>query len=83
MSRGLTEIRSAHQRAESGLTLPSNESATFEMGDLAFVHWTWTVHDEQGTAMEGASAEVLRRQADGSWKFVIDNSDGAAMVGRV
>lgn len=33
--------------------------------------------------MEGAGAEVLRRQADGSWKFVIDNSDGAAMVGRV
>jgi uncharacterized protein (TIGR02246 family) len=84
VSRGLTEIRSALQRfAGSGLTLTLNESAAFEMGDLALVHWTWTVSDEEGATLEGTSAEVLRRQADGSWKFVIDNSDGAAMVGRV
>jgi len=83
VSRGLTEIRSAHQRfAGSGLALTLHDSATFEMGDLALVHWTWTVSDEKGAVMEGTSAEVLRRQADGSWKFVIDNSDGAAMVGR-
>ena len=84
VSRGLDEIRAAHERfAESGLTLTLKESATFEMGDLALVHWTWAVRDEAGSTMEGDSAEVLRRQADGSWKFVIDNSDGATMVGRV
>ena len=28
---------------------------------------------------EGATAEVVRRQFDGSWKFVIDNPDGTAL----
>ena len=50
-------------------------------------------HFEDGTGLllstirhlfEGAhrgTAEVLRRQADGRWKFVIDNPDGPALIG--
>ena len=79
---GLAEVRSAHQKfIDSGLVLTLNDSVVFEVDDIALVHWSWTVDNGDGTSMEGASAEVLRRQADGSWKFIIDNSDGSALVG--
>lgn len=81
--KGLAEIRAAHQRFyDAGLTLALRDSAVFEAGDVALVHWSWTVRRRDGMSIEGVSAEVLRRQADGNWKFIIDNSDGSAMVGR-
>jgi ketosteroid isomerase-like protein len=57
-----------------------NESVAFEAGDLALVHWSWTMRLTDGREAEGATAEVLRRQADGSWKFLIDNPDGPALI---
>ena len=46
-------------------------------GDLALLHAEWTVN---GTGPDGApltlaarSSEVVRRQADGSWRYIIDN----------
>lgn len=81
-AKGLADIRSAHQRfLDSGLTLTLKDSLVFEAGDIALVHWSWTVVRRDGSSSEGVSAEVFRRQADGSWKFVIDNSDGSALVG--
>jgi len=48
-----------------------------ESGDLALLASSWTL---KGTAPDGTpiemashSAEVVRRQPDGTWKFVIDN----------
>jgi ketosteroid isomerase-like protein len=79
---GLAEIRSAHQKfLNSGLVLTLNDSIVFEVGDIALVHWSWTVDHDDGTSTEGISAEALRRQADGNWKFTIDNSRGSALVG--
>lgn len=81
---GRDAIRLAHERfREAGLNLDLRESVTVRVGDLALVHWSWTVAGPDGAKAEGSSAEVLRRQPDGSWKFVIDNSDGAAIVGLV
>ena len=83
-ARGLDEIRAAHQRfLDTGLTLTLRDSVVFAADDLALVHWSWTVVDRDGSTTEGASAEVLRRQADGTWKFIIDNSDGSALVGHL
>ena len=53
-------------------------------GDLA-VHiapWTMTGTDPDGKAItgEGLSVAVLRRQADGSWKMVIDNPHGSRLL---
>jgi ketosteroid isomerase-like protein len=80
--RGLEDIRSAHCNfAASGNVLELNTSAVFVAGDIALVHWSWTVTRPDGSTIEGVSAEVLRRQRDGQWKYVIDNSDGSAMVG--
>jgi uncharacterized protein (TIGR02246 family) len=46
-------------------------------GNLAMLHGRWTVV-ERGTdghqvRREGRNTEVVRRQADGRWLFVIDN----------
>ncbi len=82
VARGLPAIRAAHERfLNSGHTLTLNDQVVFEAEDIALVHWSWTVDRVDGHSMEGVSAEVLRRQADGSWRFIIDNSDGSALVG--
>jgi uncharacterized protein (TIGR02246 family) len=44
---------------------------------LAMLHGDWVLEpapaDEPGKTTRGLSTEVVRRQADGSWRFVIDN----------
>ena len=51
-----------------------------EAGDLALVagNWSFTGTAPDGTAvtLTGNNADVLRRQPDGSWRFVIDNPWG-------
>lgn len=52
----------------------------FEAGDVAllFSDWTLSTTDPDGNAveMEGRTTDVARRQADGSWLFVIDDPYG-------
>jgi ketosteroid isomerase-like protein len=79
---GLDDILGAHQQfSDAGKRLILNESVVFEVDDIALVHWSWTVRSADGSSREGISAEVLRRQPDGTWKFIIDNSHGTALVG--
>jgi ketosteroid isomerase-like protein len=81
-AQGWPAIRAAHQSfLDAGLTLTLIDSLVLEADNIALVHWSWTVQQSDGSSTEGTSAEVLRRQADGSWKFVIDNSDGSALIG--
>jgi uncharacterized protein (TIGR02246 family) len=51
-------------------------------GDLALLHGSWTLvgTDPDGKAVEltGRDAEVVRRQDDGGWRFIIDNPFGDA-----
>lgn len=51
-----------------------------EASDLALVATVWsfagTGPDGQPVALAAKSADVLRRQADGSWRLVIDNPWG-------
>lgn len=53
-----------------------------EASDLALVVGVWsfkgTGPDGEPVALGGQSADVLRRQADDSWRFVIDNPWGTA-----
>ena len=82
VATGLAAIRAAHQRfVDEGLTLRLNDSVALEADGIALVHWSWTVTRRDGSVIDGVSAEVLRRQADGEWKFLIDNSDGSAIGG--
>jgi len=51
--------------------------------DIALLFSKWNLSDPEGNAVElsGQTSDVVRRQADGSWLFVIDNPFGAAGVG--
>ena len=46
-------------------------------GDLALLHGTWTLQgtgaDGSPVSLGGRTSEVVRRQADGSWRYVIDD----------
>lgn len=50
-----------------------------EHGELAMLsnRWTLTIG---GEAMSASTAEVARRQSDGTWKYVIDNPDAAGLL---
>ena len=52
-----------------------------ESGDTALVHSKWTTvgTDADGNRVDfaGQGTEVVRRQADGTWLFIIDNPFGA------
>ena len=56
--------------------------AAVVVGDLAFLtnRWTLSMTDEDGNPSEmgATTAEVARRQADGTWLYVIDNAIGDA-----
>jgi len=44
-------------------------------GDTALVRTDWILTDPEGKEfMTGSSAEVLGRQADGLWRFIIDDA---------
>jgi ketosteroid isomerase-like protein len=51
-----------------------------EVDDLALVAGTWsfegTSPDGEPVLLEANNADVLRRQPDGTWRFVIDNPWG-------
>ena len=61
-------------------TLDLTVTRVLEAGGLALVVGVWsfagTGPDGQPVRLEGHNADVLRRQADGSWRFVIDNPWG-------
>jgi enoyl-CoA hydratase len=62
--------------------ISSAESRALVAGDLALISnsWRMTLGEEsaKGAGFEGTSTEVARRQADGSWRFAIDDSASAA-----
>jgi uncharacterized protein (TIGR02246 family) len=51
-----------------------------EVGDLALVTGVWSFNgtgpDGEPVQLAASNADVLRRQTDGSWRFVIDNPWG-------
>ena len=52
---------------------------TVQSGDIALTgnHWSLAGTDPDGNPLEmsGSSYEVVRRGADGNWRFAIDNPD--------
>ena len=81
-STGQAEIRTTLKAyLDSGAKLAFGETLVFLAGDVALMHTPWTMQMPDGSSPEGATAEVVRRQTDGSWKYVIDNPDGSALLG--
>jgi len=50
-------------------------------GDLALTHSHWRLDIADGEPMEHTSAELARRQPDGTWKYAIDNPYGGEVLG--
>jgi uncharacterized protein (TIGR02246 family) len=75
---GQQSIRNAYESflaRRPRMSLKTHSVAVFD-GNLAVLHGDWVlepgVADETGKTTRGLSTEVVRRQADGSWRFVID-----------
>jgi uncharacterized protein (TIGR02246 family) len=58
------------------MSLKTRSAVIFD-DSLAVLHGDWILHpapnDELGKTTRGLSTEVVRRQEDGSWRFVIDS----------
>jgi ketosteroid isomerase-like protein len=61
--------------------LKVNAEKTLLSGDTAMVTGNWTLkgRDPEGNDIDasGRFADVVRRQPDGSWQYVIDNPNGS------
>src|SRR4051795_1497477 len=61
-------------------TLDIDVTRVLEVDDLALVIGVWsfdgTAPDGTPVRLEAKNADVLRRQSDGTWRFVIDNPWG-------
>ena len=74
MSVGHAQIRGHLERllAVGGHMVSTNLTAV-DLGDVALVTAQWSLTDSTvAPQMQGRSAEVLRRQPDGSWAYLID-----------
>ena len=81
LAHGIPGVRSsvAAFMAMKG-TLDLNVTRVLEASGLALVVGVWsftgTGPDGQLVTLTGRNADVLRRQSDGTWRFVIDNPWG-------
>lgn len=56
-------------------TMTSDNNFCLRVGDLALLRADWVLRSPQGQVLaQGSSAEVLRRQDDGSWCYLIDHA---------
>ena len=76
---GQQSIRNAYESflaRRPRMSLKTSSVVVFDE-NLAVLHGDWVLqpapNDELGNTTRGLSTEVVRRQADGSWLFVIDN----------
>lgn len=58
-------------------TIDLRVTRTLQSGDIAMVTGSWTFEgkgpDGSAVEMAGHYADVVRRQSDGTWRFIIDN----------
>lgn len=63
----------------AGLKMRGRNVSVYVVGDVALTRFAWELHDAAGAvAASGVSAEVQKREADGLWYFVIDDTGGGS-----
>ncbi len=76
---GIREVFTGFIAMSPDLTVNAEKSLL--AGDTALVIGNWTLKftdaDGKDTEANGRYADVVRRQSDGSWLFVIDNPNGS------
>lgn len=81
IAKGLDQIGPALQGfLDIGGHMVLDTKVALEVGDIAYLanRWSLTGTDSDGSPvnMGSMTAEVARRQPDGSWRYVIDNAWG-------
>lgn len=81
LAQGLDEIKPALQAfLDLGGTISLDTKTVVTIGDLSYLSNRWsltgTTPDGGQLDMGAVTAEVARRQADGTWLYVIDNAVG-------
>jgi uncharacterized protein (TIGR02246 family) len=81
LAQGSEQVRAALQTflaLKGSITLDTKLVVT--VGDLAYLSNTWSLRgtgpDGNPVALGATTAEVAQRQADGTWRYVIDNAWG-------
>ena len=82
-AKGTENIRAALQAflaTEPMFTLQVRQIFEADNLALSFADWnlTGTGRDGEAIEMSGQTSDVLRKQPDGTWRFVIDNPFGSA-----
>jgi ketosteroid isomerase-like protein len=66
-----------------GLPLEAKARHVFVADDIAEVVLDWSIDgtgpDGKHVHREGTAADILRRGADGLWRYIIDNNQGTAV----
>jgi uncharacterized protein (TIGR02246 family) len=81
LARGPEEIKPALQAfLDLGGTISLDTKTVVTVGDLSYLTNRWsltgTTPDGEPLDMGAVTAEVARRQSDGTWLYVIDNAVG-------
>jgi uncharacterized protein (TIGR02246 family) len=56
------------------------ESEPVVNGQIALTHGRWRMVVEDGEPMEAETAEISRLDADGKWRYVVDNPWGSGVL---
>ena len=81
-----TEIAAQFQRDMSlGLPLKANVRHVFVGDDTAQIVVDWSIDgkgpDGKDVHLGGSASDIVRRGADGRWRYIIDNNQGTAVRG--
>ncbi|ANW06117.1 hypothetical protein LMTR13_34895 [Bradyrhizobium icense] len=61
-------------------TMTSSNNFCIQHGDVALLRADWELRAQDGSIVaSGSSAELVRRQSDGTWRYVIDHAAGASL----
>ena len=79
-----TEIAAELERdLKLGLPLEAEARHVFVAGDIAQVVLDWSIDgagpDGKHVHLGGSAADILRRGADGVWRYLTDNNQGTAV----
>ena len=79
-----TEIAAQFQRDMNlGVPLKVNVRHVFVGGDTAQIVLDWAIHGEDSEGklvhVHGTASDIMRRGADGVWRYIIDNNQGTAV----
>ena len=78
------EIAAQFQRDMSlGLPLKANVRHVFVSDDTAQIVVDWSIDgkgpDGENVHLGGSASDIVRRGADGRWRYIIDNNQGTAV----